>query len=125
MAIAMRGLNRVTLIGNLGKDPDIQTLEGGVAVAKFSLATTEHFRGADGSPHTSTEWHQVMLWRSLAELAAKYLAKGSMLYLEGKIKTRSFTDKAGEKRYVTEIIGDNLLLLDKPEGPPPMPIYTQ
>ena len=121
----MRGLNKVTLIGNLGKDPDIQTLEGGVAVAKFSLATTEVFKDASGQPQSSTEWHQVVLWRNMAQLAATYLQKGSMIYLEGKLKTRTYTDKAGEKRYVTEIIGESLLMLDKPEGPPPMTILTQ
>ncbi|WP_273209887.1 single-stranded DNA-binding protein [Runella zeae] len=111
----MRGLNKVTLIGNLGKDPELQTLEGNINVAKFSLATTETFKDTKGQTHTTTEWHSVVVWRNMADLAAKYLKKGSMIYLEGKIKTRSFEDKMGEKRYVTEIIGDSFIMLDKPE----------
>lgn len=111
----MRGLNKVTLIGNLGKDPELQILEGNISVAKFSLATTEAFKDTKGQIHTTTEWHSVVVWRTMADLAAKYLKKGSMIYLEGKIKTRSFEDKMGEKRYVTEIIGDSFIMLDKPE----------
>lgn len=110
----MRGLNKVTLIGNLGKDPELQTLEGNISVAKFSLATTETFKDTKGQLHTTTEWHSVVVWRTMADLAAKYLKKGSMIYLEGKIKTRSFEDKMGEKRYVTEIVGDSFIMLDKP-----------
>ncbi len=111
----MRGLNKVTLIGNLGKEPEIQILEGNVAVAKFSLATSETFRDSQGKTQTQTEWHSVVLWRGLAELAEKYLQKGSMIYLEGKIKTRSYVDKNNEKKFVTEIIGESFLMLDKPE----------
>ncbi len=109
----MRGLNKVTLLSNLGKDPDIQTLEGNVTVAKFSLATTEIYKDEKGQKHTVADWHTVVLWRGLADLAAKYLQKGSMIYLEGKIKTRSYHDKDGTKKYVTEIVGEQLLLLDK------------
>jgi single-strand DNA-binding protein len=112
----MRGLNKVTLIGNLGKPPEVQTLEGNITVAKFTLATTESFKDSNGQSHSNTEWHNVVLWRNLADLAAKYLKKGSSIYLEGKLKTRSYDDKSGEKRYVTEIIGDNLIMLDKPKG---------
>lgn len=109
----MRGLNKVTLIGNLGKDPEFQQLEGNVSVAKFSLATTEMFKDDKGKPRSSTEWHSIVLWRSLAELAAKYLQKGSLVYVEGKLKTRSYDDRDGTKRYVTEIIADQLIMLDK------------
>jgi len=114
----MRGLNKVNLIGNLGKDPDIQTLEGGVSVAKFSLATTESYKDRAGITQTDTEWHTVVLWRGLAELAQKYLHKGSSIYLEGKIKTRSYEDKEGNKKYVTEIIAESFIMLDKPDGTP-------
>ena len=109
----MRGLNKVTLIGNLGKDPELQTLEGNVPVAKFSLATTEAFKDKNGQNQYSTDWHTVVLWRSLAELAQTYLRKGSLVYVEGKLKTRSYEDKEGNKRYVTEIIAEQLILLDK------------
>jgi single-strand DNA-binding protein len=109
----MRGLNKVTLIGNLGKDPETQTLEGGVSLAKFSLATTESYKDDKGTLHSETEWHNVILWRGLADLAAKYLKKGSSIYLEGKIKTRSYEDKTGIKKYVTEIIGESFIMLDK------------
>lgn len=109
----MRGLNRVSLIGNLGNIPEFQTLEGGVSVAKFSLATTEIFKDKNGKTHTETEWHSIVLWRSLADLAHNYLQKGSLVYIEGKIKTRNYEDKDGSKRYVTEIIADQLIMLDK------------
>lgn len=109
----MRGLNKVTLIGNLGNDPELQLLEGNISVTKFSLATTETFKDDKGTKHNATEWHNIVLWRGLAELASKYLKKGSLIFLEGKIKTRNYIDKNGEKKYVTEIIGDNFLMLDK------------
>ena len=85
----MRGLNRVMLIGNLGKDPDVQTLEGNIPVAKFPLATTESFKDRSGKQVSQTEWHTVVLWRGLADLAQKYLHKGSLVYIEGRLKTRN------------------------------------
>lgn len=109
----MRGVNRVMLIGNLGKDPEMQFLEGNIAVAKFSLATTETFKDKTGKPVSQTEWHTVVLWRGLAELAQKYLHKGSLVYIEGRLRTRSWEDKEGVKKFATEIIGDNLIMLDK------------
>ena len=109
----MRGLNKVTMIGNLGKDPEIQQLEGNVSVAKVSLATTETFKDRNGQPHTETEWHTVVLWRALAELAGSYLRKGSLVYVEGKLKTRHYEDKDGKTRHVTEIIADQIIMLDK------------
>lgn len=109
----MRGLNKVTLIGNLGKDPENQKLTGDIAVAKFSLATTEIFKNKDGQTSSKTEWHTVVLWRSLAELAAKYLQKGSLVYIEGKLKTRQFEDKEGKIHYTTEIVAEQLIMLDK------------
>lgn len=109
----MRGVNRVMLIGNLGKDPDVQQLEGNVAVAKFPLATTETFKDRTGKLVSQTEWHTVVLWRGLAELAQKYLHKGSLVYIEGRLKTRSWDDKSGAKKFTTEVVGDNLIMLDK------------
>ncbi|MBS1916303.1 MAG: single-stranded DNA-binding protein [Bacteroidetes bacterium] len=109
----MRGVNRVMLIGNLGKDPDIQHLEGNIAVAKFSLATTETFKDRSGKLISQTEWHTVVLWRGLAELAQKYLHKGSLVYIEGRLRTRSWEDKEGNKKFATEVVGDNLIMLDK------------
>ena len=113
----MRGLNKVTLIGNLGKDPNIQVLDGNVPVAKFSLATSETWRDKSGQLQTSTDWHTVVPWRGLAELAQAYLREGSLVYLEGKLKTRHYDAAAGVRHYVTEIIGEHLLLPDKkPDG---------
>jgi single-strand DNA-binding protein len=111
----MRGLNKVTLIGNLGKDPEVQTLQENIKVAKFSLATSESHKDDKGQAHTSTEWHNIVLWRGLAELTEKYLKKGSLVYIEGKIKTRSYEDKTGAKKYVTEIVAEEIILLDKKE----------
>ena len=111
----MRGLNKVTLIGNLGNDPTVQTLEGNIKVAKFSLATTENYKDSNGQNQSNTDWHNVVLWRGLADLANNYLKKGSFVYVEGKLKTRSFDDKDGQKKYVTEIVAENILLLDKKE----------
>ncbi len=109
----MRGVNRVMLIGNLGKDPDVQFLEGNIAVAKFSLATTETYKDRTGKLISQTEWHTVVLWRGLAELAQKYLHKGSLVYIEGRLRTRSWEDKEGNKKFATEVVGDNLIMLDK------------
>ena len=109
----MRGVNRVMLIGNLGRDPDVQFLEGNIGVAKFPLATTETFKDRGGKLISQTEWHTVVLWRGLAELAQKYLHKGSLVYIEGRLRTRSWEDKEGNKKFATEVVGDNLIMLDK------------
>ncbi len=101
------------LIGNLGKDPDIQFLEGNICVAKFPLATTETFKDRTGKLVQQTEWHTVVLWRGLAELAQKYLHKTSLVYIEGRLKTRTWEDKEHHKKSATEIIGDNLIMLDR------------
>ena len=101
------------LIGNLGRDPDVQFLEGNIAVAKFTLATTETFKDRAGKLVSQTEWHTVVLWRGLAELAQKYLHKGSLVYIEGRLRTRSWEDKEGHKKFATEVVGDNLIMLDK------------
>lgn len=109
----MRGVNRVMLIGNLGRDPDLQHLEGNIAVAKFPLATTETFKDKNGNLVSQTEWHTVVLWRGLAELAQKYLHKGSLVFIEGRLRTRTWEDKDKNRRFSTEIVGDNLVMLDK------------
>jgi single-strand DNA-binding protein len=101
------------LIGNLGRDPDLQYLEGNIAVAKFPLATTETFKDKTGNLVSQTEWHTVVLWRGLAELAQKYLHKGSLVFIEGRLRTRTWEDKDKNKRFSTEIVGDNLVMLDK------------
>lgn len=112
------------LIGNLGKDPDVQYLEGNIGVAKFPLATTETFKDRTGKLNSQSEWHTVVLWRGLAELAQKYLHKGSLVYIEGSLKTRSWEDKDGVKRFATEIVGDNLIMLDKRSGGGHQPLPT-
>jgi len=107
----MAGVNKVMLIGNLGKDPQVNYLDNGVAVANFSLATTENYKNKEGERVSQTEWHNIVLWRGLAEVAEKYLKKGSSVYIEGKIKTRKWEDKEGVTRYSTEILGDNMTML--------------
>jgi single-strand DNA-binding protein len=106
-------VNKVILVGNVGKDPETRYLEGGTAVCSFSLATSETYRNRDGEKITNTEWHNVVLWRGLAEVAEKYVKKGSQLYIEGRIRTRSWDDKDGNKRYTTEIVGDNMQMLGR------------
>ncbi len=106
-------VNKVILVGNVGKDPDVRYLEKGVAVARFPLATSESYKGRDGERVTATEWHNIVLWRGLAETAEKYVKKGSQLYIEGKIRTRSYDDKDGNKRYATEIVADQMQMLGK------------
>ncbi len=101
------------LIGNLGKDPDVQYLEGNVSMAKFPLATTESFKERSGRMGSQTEWHNIILWRGLADLAQKFLHKGSLIYLEGKLRTRSWEDREGHKKFVTEIMGDNFIMLER------------
>jgi single-strand DNA-binding protein len=107
----MSGVNRVILVGNLGKDPEVRSLESGTKVASFSLATGETYKNKDGEKVTNTEWHNIVLWRGLAEVAEKYLRKGSLIYLEGKIKTRTWDDKDGNKKYATDIVGDTFTML--------------
>jgi single-strand DNA-binding protein len=105
-----RGVNKVILVGNLGKDPEVQTFDT-YKKAAFSLATTEFSRDKDGHDVQHTEWHNIILWRGLAEIAEQFLRKGSQVYIEGKIRTRSFDGKDGQKKYITEIQADNLVLL--------------
>jgi len=107
----MAGVNKVILVGNLGKDPEVRYLEGGTPVANFTLATSESYKDKNGNRIEQTEWHNVVVWRGLAEVAEKYLRKGSMVYVEGKLRTRSWEDKDGNKKYSTEIIADNMTML--------------
>lgn len=105
------GINKVILVGNVGKDPEIRHLDSGVSVASFPLATSETYKDKSGQRVTNTEWHNIVLWRGLADIAEKYVKKGNPLYIEGKIRTRSWDDKDGNKRYTTEIIADNMQML--------------
>lgn len=111
----MAGVNKVILIGNLGKDPEVRYLDSGIAVANFSLATTESYKNKEGERVSQTEWHNIVLWRGLAEIAEKYLKKGSSVYIEGKIRNRKWEDKEGNTRYTIEILADNMTMLGKKE----------
>ena len=108
-------VNKAILIGNVGKDPEVRYLENNVAVARFSLATSESYKKSTGEVVKTTEWHNIVLWRELAQVAEKYVKKGSQLYIEGKIRNRTYNDKDGNKKYFTEIQGDNMTLLGKRE----------
>lgn len=108
----MSGVNKVILVGHLGKDPEVRHLEGGTTLVNFSLATSETYT-KDGKKVEQTEWHNIVMWRALAEVAAKYLTKGKQVYIEGKIRSRSYDDKEGVKRYITEIVAENFTLLGR------------
>ena len=111
--MAGKSLNRVQLIGNLGKDPELSYTASGVAVAKFSIATGERWKDQEGNVQERTEWHNIVAWRKLAEICGQYLKKGSKAYIEGRLQTRSWDDKnTGVKRYTTEIVADDLIMLD-------------
>ncbi|OKL41189.1 single-stranded DNA-binding protein [Pontibacter flavimaris] len=107
----MASVNKVILIGNLGKDPEVRHLEGGVAVARFPIATSESFKDKNGQKQERTEWHNIVVWRGLAEVAEKYLRKGNSVFIEGKIRTSNYQDKDGVQRYSTEIVADNMTML--------------
>jgi len=110
-------VNKVILIGNLGKDPEVKYLESGVPVANFSIATSETFKDkTSGEKREITDWHNIVLWRGLAEVAEKYLKKGMKIYIEGKLKTRSWTDENNQTRYTTEIVGDQMTMLSRAEN---------
>lgn len=107
----MSGVNKVILVGRLGKDPEVRNLENGASVANFTMATSESYKDkTTGEKKEVTEWHNIVLWRGLAEIAAKYLHKGDMIYVEGKLRTRSW-EKEGVTRYTTEVVGDNMTML--------------
>ena len=107
----MASVNKVILVGNLGKDPEIKKFDSGIKNASFSLATTEKFKNKAGEMVSNTEWHNIVVWGTLSDVAEKYLKKGSQIYLEGKIKTSSWDDKSGAKRYKTEIYADSFTML--------------
>jgi single-strand DNA-binding protein len=113
-----KSLNKVMLIGNLGKDPELRYTGSGVAVATFTLATNESWKDQDGKVQERTEWHNIVAWRKLAEICGEWLSKGKKVYIEGRIQTRSYDDKnTGTKRYITEIVADNMIMLDgRPSG---------
>ncbi|MEJ5302512.1 MAG: single-stranded DNA-binding protein [Bacteroidales bacterium] len=116
----MAGINKVILVGNLGKDPEIHTFGDGTKKASFSLATTESYKDRDGKRIDQTEWHNIVLWRGLAEIAEKYLHKGDQVYIEGKIRRREYEDN-GQKKFIYEILGENMMMLGGPrkEGTSP------
>ncbi|MEN8927892.1 MAG: single-stranded DNA-binding protein [Flavobacteriales bacterium] len=109
----MAGINKVILIGNLGKDPEVKHFESGSMVVNFSIATSESYKDKkSGEKITQTEWHNISIWREgLAKIAETYLKKGSSVYIEGKLRTRSWDDKDGNKRYTTEVVADNMTML--------------
>lgn len=107
----MASLNKVMLIGNLGRDPEVRYTASGTAVAGFSVATTEKFKNKSGEWEERTEWHNITLWGKLAEIAGEYLAKGKTVYIEGRLQTRKWQDRDGKDRYTTEIVGDKMQML--------------
>lgn len=110
-------VNKVILIGNLGKDPEVRRLESGSVVANFPLATSESYTDkSSGERRESTDWHDIVVWRGLAEVVEKYVRKGMKVYVEGRLKKRSWQDKDGQTRYTTEVLCDNLTILSKPEN---------
>ena len=109
----MRGINKVILVGNTGKEPELKTLADGTPVAKITLATTESYRLKDGSIQNKTEWHPIIAWRGLATLASQFVHKGSLLYVEGRLRHRKYEDKEGQKKYVTEVVADQIIMMNK------------
>ena len=109
-------VNKVILVGNLGKDPELRYTSSGTAVATFSLATSERYKDKNGDQQEKTEWHNVVAWRNLAEICGKYLHKGKQVYIEGRIQTRSYDDRDGNKRYMTEIVADQMQMLGSRGG---------
>jgi single-strand DNA-binding protein len=112
----MSSINRVILIGRLGKDPEIRYTNDSTPVANFSIATTESHKDKNGERKETTEWHNIVAWKGLAEICEKYLTKGKLVYIEGKLRTRSWEDKDGNKKYATEIVVDNLTILSGKDG---------
>ncbi|WP_414040882.1 single-stranded DNA-binding protein [Acidithiobacillus sp. M4-SHS-6] len=112
----MAGVNKVILLGHLGRDPEMRYQPSGAAIANFSIATSETFKDRDGNKQERTEWHRIVLFGRTAEIAGEYLRKGSLAYVEGRLQTRKWTDKDGQERYTTEIIGDRLQLVGSRSG---------
>jgi len=112
----MAGVNKVILVGNLGADPEMRFTPGGMAVANFKLATSENFKDKEGNKQTKTEWHKVVAFNKLAEICGEYLSKGKQVYIEGKIQTRTWDDKDGNKKYTTEIVANSMQMLGSRGG---------
>ena len=117
-------VNKAILVGNVGKDPEVRHLDGGVSVARFTLATSETYKNKAGEQVKNTEWHNIVAWRQLADLAEKYIRKGNQIYVEGKITNRQYDDKEGNKRYISEIVADNIRLLGRKEDTPAAPAFN-
>ncbi len=123
-------VNKAILVGNVGKDPEVRHLDGGTSVARFTIATSDSYKNKSGEIVKNTEWHNIVAWRQLAELAEKYIRKGSQIYVEGKITNRQYDDKEGNKRFMNEIVADNIRLLGRKEdsyspAPGGGPVRTQ
>ena len=114
-----RGLNKVMIIGNLGNDPEIKYSNTGTAIANFNIATTENRKDSEGNWEEKTEWHRIVMFGKQAEVCKDYLHKGSKVYIEGRLQTRSWEDQSGQKRYMTEIVGANMVMLDSRGQAPP------
>ena len=117
------GVNKVILVGHLGKDPITQDISNGVKKTTFTLATSEVLTTQDGTKTEHTEWHNIIMWRGLAEVAEKYLRKGHQVYIEGRLRTRQYDDKDGNKKYITEVLCDNMVMMgggNKTSGPEPI-----
>ncbi|MCF6266364.1 MAG: single-stranded DNA-binding protein [Desulfuromusa sp.] len=108
-------VNKVILVGNLGKDPELRYTPSGTAIATFSLATTERYKDREGNKQSKTEWHNIVVWRQLAEICGKYLHKGKQIYVEGKIQNRSYDDRDGNKRYISEVVVSEMQMLGSRE----------
>ncbi|HCY20253.1 MAG: single-stranded DNA-binding protein [Deltaproteobacteria bacterium GWC2_42_51] len=111
----MAGINKAILVGRLGKDPEIRYTPSGTAIANFTMATSENYKDKDGQKQERTEWHRIVAFGKLAEICGEYLAKGKQVYIEGRIQTRSWDDKDGNKKYMTEIVANTMQMLGKPE----------
>ena len=112
----MAGVNKVILVGNVGRDPELRHTKTGTAVCSFSLATSEKWTGKDGNKEEKTEWHRIVAWGKLGEICAEYLAKGKQVYIEGRLQTREWDDKDGNKKQTTEIVANNMTMLGQASG---------
>ena len=112
----MAGVNKAILVGRLGKDPEIKYTPSGTAIANFTMATSENYKDKDGQKQERTEWHKIVAFGKLAEICGEYLAKGKQVYIEGRIQTRSWDDKEGNKKYMTEIVANTMQMLGKPDA---------
>ncbi len=120
----MSGVNKVILVGNLGADPTMRHTPSGSAVVNFNVATSETFKNKNGEKETRTEWHRVVAWARLAEICNEYLKKGKQVYIEGRLQTRSWEDQSGTKKYSTEVVANNMVMLGR-AGDTPMDVPSQ